>query len=246
MNNATNDCWRHRLRGILGFVPLVAVNLVPLFGALFLGWNSWQLLFLYWAETIIIAFFGLVRFGAASIHSAVRQNLRDLALAVFFLLFMTVFFLGFLLIIGGILFANMYVHSGFSADYNPFWPGRFTGPGAVSFSFRTFFRSPLLGIAGFFVGQLYYLIRDFLIPARYRRADVIPFLTEPLKRIVIMHLATLTGGWFIARYLGGGTPNSVFLIWIGLKVFLDLVSYAVVVARHNPGLPGGQYPRAIN
>ena len=42
-------------------LALVAANLVPLAGALFLGWDLAAIMLLYWAESAIIGFFNLCK-----------------------------------------------------------------------------------------------------------------------------------------------------------------------------------------
>lgn len=46
-------------------VLLVAANLVPLVGVLFLGWSLWTILVLYWLENGVIGFFNVLKMAAA-------------------------------------------------------------------------------------------------------------------------------------------------------------------------------------
>jgi hypothetical protein len=47
-------------------LSLLAFNLVPLFGALFWGWNQGELILLYWSESAIIGFYTLLKMALAS------------------------------------------------------------------------------------------------------------------------------------------------------------------------------------
>jgi hypothetical protein len=51
---------RHRL-SVVAIVISLASNLIPLFGVLFWGWDTFQLLMLYWMETVIVAFWTIRR-----------------------------------------------------------------------------------------------------------------------------------------------------------------------------------------
>jgi len=47
-------------------IVLIIANLFPMVGVLFWGWDLFLLMMVYWAETGIIGFWGLVRLGMAS------------------------------------------------------------------------------------------------------------------------------------------------------------------------------------
>ena len=44
---------------------MIAANLVPLFGALFLGWTVGVVLLLYWVETVVIGLYSILRMPLA-------------------------------------------------------------------------------------------------------------------------------------------------------------------------------------
>jgi Family of unknown function (DUF6498) len=50
----------------LTVVFLVAVNLIPLFGVLFLGWGLFAIMVLYWLENGIVGLFDLPKIALAS------------------------------------------------------------------------------------------------------------------------------------------------------------------------------------
>ena len=50
----------------LTVVFLVAVNLIPLFGVLFLGWGLFPIMVLYWLENGIVGLFNLPKIALAS------------------------------------------------------------------------------------------------------------------------------------------------------------------------------------
>ena len=51
----------HRKKTPLALLLLVALNLVPLVGVLYWGWQSFELIFLYWMENVVIGAFTLAR-----------------------------------------------------------------------------------------------------------------------------------------------------------------------------------------
>jgi hypothetical protein len=215
------------VKRLFGFVSITIVNLIPLFGTLVLGWNAWQLIFLYLAESVAISIFGMLKVGICSFSPRGSVTFREALGNIFLLFIFTVFFLGFLIIIVGIFQANMYLVSNIDPNYNPFWPD------PIQFNLVNFINSPLLAVAGFFLIQLMLFIRDFLLTKTYKTVNMARYFGEPLKRIVIMHLAAVVGGWFIVSRLTANPPNYIFLLWIGMKLVLDLFSYGLVQVKDS-------------
>src|SRR5436190_4040571 len=56
---------RRLLAALLALATLIG-NLIPLYGVLYWGWDTFQLLMLYWTETAIIAGFSLLRLSRLS------------------------------------------------------------------------------------------------------------------------------------------------------------------------------------
>ena len=42
-------------------VALIVANAIPLFGVLFLGWNVWNILIMYWLENGIVGVFNVLK-----------------------------------------------------------------------------------------------------------------------------------------------------------------------------------------
>ena len=69
---------------------LVILNLVPMAGVLLWGWQSFDLIFLYWLENVVIGFFTLVRMVARRYDHAI-----EFAYPLFFAPFFTLHYGGF-------------------------------------------------------------------------------------------------------------------------------------------------------
>jgi hypothetical protein len=54
----------------------LAINLVPLYGVLFWGWDTFQLLMLYWFETVMIAYWAIRRIGLLPDEQTLRTKGR--------------------------------------------------------------------------------------------------------------------------------------------------------------------------
>jgi hypothetical protein len=85
--------------GISLYLPLIIVlvsNLIPLLGVVFWGWSTFVLLMLYWLETVIIAFWTLLRIliGGDFAKNFFGEILGRLFMFVFFLVHSSGFMLG--------------------------------------------------------------------------------------------------------------------------------------------------------
>jgi hypothetical protein len=49
-----------------GILALILVNLIPVFGVLFLDWKVFPIIFLYWAENVCIGFYSVLKMAFAS------------------------------------------------------------------------------------------------------------------------------------------------------------------------------------
>ena len=63
-------------------VSIVAVNLMPLAGVIFYGWDPFSLLFVYWVQTGIIGFFSLLKIKKVAEFSPPEQKIMVMAFAV--------------------------------------------------------------------------------------------------------------------------------------------------------------------
>jgi hypothetical protein len=70
------------VRIIFIVIGLIA-NLIPLYGVLYWQWDAFQLLMLYWTETVIIAFWTIVGIARLPVNRPVigRKTLADLSAA---------------------------------------------------------------------------------------------------------------------------------------------------------------------
>ncbi len=56
------DFWQHKPSGL----ALIAANLLPLLGVIFLGWDAFAILLLYWAENVVIGAINVLKIIACN------------------------------------------------------------------------------------------------------------------------------------------------------------------------------------
>ena len=204
-------------------------NLVPLVGVLLWGWDTFQLLMLYWMETVIVAFWTLVRLanlpaqatGIGSVDPRERPW-TNIALVGFFTLHAGIF----------ILVHLIFLWTLFSGE----WLKKVHGPGSFFYE--------LLVANGLWMALLLFLIAGWV---SFRAGARLEFqqrlegklqstkIVEPAQnkaggdtvgavvgtlytRIVVMQIAIIFGAWF-AGAIGSLAP---LLLVIGLKTIIDL------------------------
>ncbi len=186
----------------LSLISLIVLNLVPLLGVLFLGWNLSAVLFLYWSENVVIGLFNVLKMALAQGEvkgSRMTVNRRPVQAAH------RAFLIGF--------FA---VHFGF-----------FTfGHGA--FVFVIFGKNlpalPLLlpGILSLFVSHGISFVTNFIGKEEYKRVAFPDLMLQPYKRIFIMHLTVILGAGAAAAM---EQPVIALVVLIGLKILVDIFSH---------------------
>ena len=215
-------------RTVLMLVGLVA-NLIPLAGVLYWQWDTFQLLMLYWMETVIVAFWTIRRLarlpqdqlGTMTVNGQVRAATGP-ALTGFFTLHAGAFIAVHLLFLFVL----------FSGE----WLKRVHGVG--SFFSELFLVNGiwLALLVMFLAGWIAYLVKETPVYPRKMERGLYPrkvVAQEPQSqtgdavgsvigglyvRIVIMQIAIIAGGIFAQSY-GSIAP---LLIVIGFKTLFDL------------------------
>ncbi len=57
--------WYRVSSSVGALVALIVANAIPLFGVVFLGWNVWTILVIYWLENGIVGVFNVLKMPRA-------------------------------------------------------------------------------------------------------------------------------------------------------------------------------------
>jgi len=178
-------------------LALIGANLVPLGGVLLFGWDLSEVMVLFWAESAVIGFYNLLKL-------AVIGRWRVLFLGPFFVGHYGAFMAGHFLFI-----YYMFVRT---VDT--------TAPEAPVFGALADLFGPLgPALLALVVSHGVSFYMNFLGRKEYVGRQVGAQMSEPYKRIVILHLTIIIGGWLILL-LKSPLPALVFLVV--LKTTLDL------------------------
>ncbi|MEM1141154.1 MAG: DUF6498-containing protein [Pseudomonadota bacterium] len=191
---------------------LVLANVLPIVGVLVLGWDVGALVVLYWAENLILGLFTMAKMLVAG-------GLAALLKVAFF-----AFHFGAFCAVHGVFISMLLLGIDDPASSNARWPLPFvffemlfavmTGIVAVAP------KAWLIGVAGLVISHGYSFFSNFIFGPERDRTSVSKLMTAPYGRIVILHIAVITGA-IAADALG--EPPVILLALIVLKIGVDIV-----------------------
>lgn len=200
----------------LSIIFLVAVNLIPLFGVLFLEWSLFPIMVLYWLENGIIGLFNLPKIVLASAPvvvlgpgapATVRLNQLLNLFGSWFLLVFFAFHYGLFWAVHGIFVFVLFGGSG-----SPYSGTGDQVAGELPAWWTLAAISLLLshGVSFFtnFLGR-----REYLVVSPSAQ------MGEPYSRVMVLHVTILAGGFLIAIL---GSPVAALAILVVLKIAIDV------------------------
>jgi uncharacterized protein DUF6498 len=199
-------------------MTLVAANLVPLAGVLFLGWSVFATLLLFWVENVIVGAFNVLRMLVAQPQIGVMWAAKLFMIPFFtfhYGMFVTVHGLFVLTLFGGgsagrgVPTAATFAHAVQGAGIAPAaWALALSH--AVSFAF------------------------NYIGAGQYKSALVPALMFRPYGRVMVLHIVILGGGFLVATL---GSPLIPLALLVVLKTGLDLFSHLREHAAQGPRAP---------
>lgn len=179
-------------------LTLIAANLVPLAGVLFAGWDVGDLMLLFWAESAVIGLYNLLKMARVA-------GLGILFLGPFFVAHY-----------GGF----MAVHLLFI--YTLFINGANGGTDVPLPVVLQDFFAMLPALVGFVISHGVSYSQNFLGRREYLGRDGQAQMGQPYKRIIIMHITIIFGGFMV---MGLESALPALLLLITMKLGADLYAH---------------------
>jgi len=193
---------------------LVAGNLVPLGGALFFGWETFLIIYLYWWESIVVAAMNVAKliFHGAE-RSPVTYISGVLASGAFAMHFGLV-----------MLFHGLFILSMFGEERLGWSPGDFgadfIGPQIVAAIELAPFIWP--GVVALLVSHGFSFWQHYIVGGEYRRADIGKLMLAPYRRVAAFHIVLCFGGLAI---VAAGDPVGMVALLVVVKIVVDLYAH---------------------
>jgi hypothetical protein len=210
---------------------ILFANLVPVYGALFEGWNAKEIFLVYCLETILVGFFTLLKMGIVTAirktdtwyNGASRTRLHGL----FFMIFFLMHYGTFVAIQMGIFFSvSKLVPDGnislFSFFYK--WPQLLT-------------RDSFYMLAAYIISYGFSMVYNFILSGQYRSVSLMEVMFQPYIRIFIQQVTVILGSMFLTF----GAGKIFILIFAAIKIFFEVfLNYEGVVTRQMEKLEKGK------
>ncbi len=196
-------------------IALIISNLVPLFGVLFLGWSSAEVLLLFWSESAVIGFFTVVKILRAPIPKTglkgIKVNGKEVKNPHMAISTLKILLAGFFIFHFGIF---MSVHLIFLLFF------LLAGSGASFSAAILSFKSVLVGFFLIFASHAFSYLNNYIGKHEYKISNIGTMFWAPYTRVIPMHIAIIFG--FIL-----GAPIFVLVF---VKIIFDLLAH---LAEHN-------------
>jgi hypothetical protein len=196
-----------------GFL-LIAANLVPLFGVLFLDWDLFLVLGLFWLENVIIGAFGILKVAFTS-SGGLRRRFSS---TLFFVLHYGVFMFAHAMLLISLFGETANVEGGISN---------------VEELLRYLLRGDVaLAVVALLVSHGWSFFINFRGSAEYSRLSGKDAMTLPYRRVLITQAGLLFGAVAIERF---GTPVAGLVVLVAVKILVDLRFHRREHERLAPG-----------
>jgi hypothetical protein len=199
-------------------VALLAANAIPLWGVLFLGWDAFYIVLLYWTENIVVGFYNALKMALAPMpHPA--AHLGKLFLIPFFI----VHYGGFTAVHG--FFVLALFHDGGQGppmgEMN--WPCFLVFVqmlfNVIKYMYSVIPPQVRFVVLALFLSHGVSFVQNYLLKREYANAKPEKLMGSPYGRIVVMHIAILAGGFLT---MAVGSPAPLLAVLVALKTILDV------------------------
>ena len=190
-------------------IILILSNLLPIYGVLFLGWEVFPIMLLFWTENVIIGVFNILKMLMVSPADPMMWILKLFQVPFFsftFVIFAVVHGIFIYTLFGGVAIKETEV-----LEINPTVLGQTIG----SFNLWWGFVSLLLGHGASFV-------MNYILKGEYKEADLKNLMWQPFKRVIVLHVTIFIGGILL---LVSGSPTGGLILLIVLKIAIDALSH---------------------
>jgi hypothetical protein len=186
-------------------LSLIAANLIPLIGALWLDWSVFLIIFLFWSENLIIGFFNIFKLILAQGQES--SIARKISTVPFFLIH----------------------YGGFCAGHGVFVVSVFgKWANADLKDFHNFIHDifidekAIYAVMALFVSHGLSFLYNYLLKGERKKATIHKLMTAPYSRIFILHLTLIFGAFLVIQFK---TPEAGLALLIILKIGVDLSAH---------------------
>lgn len=199
-------------------LALLTANAIPLFGVLFLGWDAFYIVLLYWSENVVIGFYNVLKMVFAAVPHPVA-HLGKLFLIPFFI----IHYGGFTAIHGFFVLALFHKDGqGPPMDgmnwlcFLVFVQMLFN---VIRYMYSIIPPQVRLAVLALFISHGISFVQNYLLKGEYITAKPDKLMGSPYGRVIVMHITILAGGFLTMAI---GSPAPLLAVLVVLKTVLDV------------------------
>jgi len=203
----------------LSTLSLVAANLAPLGGVLFLGWDAGAIVLFYWMENVIIGFYNVLRMATVKVETPLYPLGKLFAIPFF-----CIHFGGFCAVHG--MFVLVFLNLGKGPDLLPSghtWPLHLVFVQLlVSVIVRLWQNRPPgmeWPVLALFLSHGISFVQNHFVKGERASLTIGQLMARPYRRIVLLHITLIAGGLPVMLL---GSPAPLLFILVALKTGMDV------------------------
>ncbi len=189
----------------ISVITLILSNIVPVLGVIFLDWQAFAILFLFWFENIVIGISNVFKMAVVATNNT-RVGAKVSAIS-FFIVHYGIFTLVhgiFIFVIFGGFFEETESSSVFDvfgnfADLQLWW-----------------------AILALVISHTVSFFTNYIGKGEYKNTTLNQLMGQPYGRVVILHITIIIGGFLVALF---GSPVVGLILLIVLKTFIDIKTH---------------------
>ncbi|MBN2533587.1 MAG: hypothetical protein JXB88_11875 [Spirochaetales bacterium] len=205
---------------------LVVSNLIPLFGVLFLNWEPWLIIILYWTESGIIGIYNIFKILLSGMFNREKQFSPS---GIFAGLFFSIFFLvhyGIFMFCHGFLIITIItgVFGTVDTSYTSTAAGHIDALLSLLFDKTSVipvsrFMNEFVTLSVLFLSHGISFCMHFIKEKRIFTTWPADYMTEPYRRIIVMQVTGIAGILLLALT---GWQAGIIVLWVIIKIITDL------------------------
>lgn len=197
---------RNKFLASRSVIALIAVNILPILGVIFFDWDLLEIIFLYWLETGIIGLYSMMKI-------IIVTRLKSLVYVPFLTLHLGAFM--------GVHLMFIFLFFGAPESYSLSEIGqRILGLIQINY----------ISIIFIFLSHGLSFYENFYKSSEYRRSKFADLMSEPYRRVVLMHVTLVIGGGIMKIF---NIPSLGLIFLITLKIVVDIISHKLAHNRYN-------------
>lgn len=185
---------------------LIASNLVPIYGVIFMDWQVFPIMFLFWFENVVVGVSNVLKMAFVAPNNAKQWAAKAVMIPFFCVhygLFTLVHGIFIFAIFGGVIMqddpTNFSDVFGILADFQIGW-----------------------AMLALVLSHAVSFVVNYIGKGEYKKNNLAQLMGQPYGRVVILHVTIIFGGFLVMSL---GSPIMGLVLLITLKIFIDLMTH---------------------